>query len=399
MKIRTRLLILLLLVALSPLVAVSLVDHVSTHRLGRYLAGQAREVLIQNARLHLHEIVRGYGGVLDRDKRLLEFALRTQAREIERRLREGPPPSPQIFFSRDYDSPTNSPPMTLSTKHFRQNSQGQLNPIPVTYEEQVYFVVAGVDPQAIADDLACLSTMPKVYKDLYQSDPEMMYWQYTALESGFHSSYPGHGGYPDDYDPRVRKWYLDAKQADSLVWIPPMPDVSTRTVPLALAMPVRRPDGSFAGVTAIDVPLNKIFKELQLPENLRDQAKTMVVRLTQIGPTAGKALGVAFQKSYDKRVADWRAQIELEYLESSDQEQLAALMSEALAGISGVRQMPYKGRDSLWAYGAAETPTQPFPMVIVPRGYLLDSTSHYLLWLTNKWNGTGSTCTACCARR
>ena len=33
------------------------------------------------------------------------------------------------------------------------------------------------------------------------------------------------------------------------------------------------------------------------------------------------------------------------------------------------------------------------------RGYLLDSTSHYLLWLTNKWNGTGSTCTACCARR
>ena len=33
------------------------------------------------------------------------------------------------------------------------------------------------------------------------------------------------------------------------------------------------------------------------------------------------------------------------------------------------------------------------------RGYLLDSTDHYLLWLTSKWNGTGSTCTACCASR
>jgi len=33
------------------------------------------------------------------------------------------------------------------------------------------------------------------------------------------------------------------------------------------------------------------------------------------------------------------------------------------------------------------------------RGYLLDSTGHYPLWLTSKLNGTGSVCTACCARR
>ncbi len=260
MKIRRKLLILLLLVALSPLVAVSIVDHVSTHRLGTHLAARTRQILIQNARVQLHEIVRGYGRLLERDKRLLEFALKTQAREIERRLTEAPPPSPQIFFSRDYDRRINLPqPMVPSPKHFRQDSQGNLSPIRITYQQQVYFVVAGVNPQAVADDLACLSTMPKVYKDLYQSNPELMYWQYTALESGFHTSYPGHGGYPDDYDPRVRRWYLAAKQADALLWIPPMPDVSTHTVPLALAMPVRRPDGSLAGVTAIDVPLNKIF--------------------------------------------------------------------------------------------------------------------------------------------
>ena len=33
------------------------------------------------------------------------------------------------------------------------------------------------------------------------------------------------------------------------------------------------------------------------------------------------------------------------------------------------------------------------------RGYLPDSTTRYPLGLTNKLNGTGSTCTACCARR
>jgi sigma-B regulation protein RsbU (phosphoserine phosphatase) len=365
MSIRKKLLILLLLVSLAPLIIASLLHRYWTHSLGNHLAGEVRETLTQSARLQLQQLVDGYGQILNRNKELLVLSLKMQAEAAERRLSEGPPGSPRLFFSRDYDVGINLPGgMVLSDKHYRE-VDGKLNPIPVTYEEQVYFVPAGVDPETIADDLACLSTMPEVYQFIYKSNPDMMYWQYTALESGFHTCYPGHGGYPANYDPRKRRWYVEAKEADSLVWFPPMIEVSTRTITLALSMPVHRPNGAFAGVTAIDIPLAGIFKPLQLPEQWASGAESMVVNLAMTGEAAGKKLAIVAGKSYEGRISDWHQPVALEYLESNDQQELAVLMKEALAGRAGVRRMSYQGRDAFWAYGGGGK-TQTFPVVIVP---------------------------------
>ncbi|MDY6914405.1 MAG: SpoIIE family protein phosphatase [Planctomycetota bacterium] len=389
MKIRWKLLILLLIMAMVPLIAAAVLHHVSVHRLGGHLASGRREILTQAARHHLHRMVDDYGRIVRRDRKMLELALIFQAREVERRLASVPPASPRMFLAEDYDGQVNLPEgMVLSDKHFRTGPDGKLLPIPVTYQQQVYFLVSGVSRQAVADDTARLSTMPEVYRLLYRCRPDLMYWQYTSLESGIHSCYPGHGGYPTDYDPRRRRWYLAAKQADDLIWLI-MPEVSTRTVAPTLAMPVHRADGSFAGVTAIDMPLAAILGKLKLPADWASEAKTMLVvpeeqkqpvELHSSGPgehvgnsEQDRKLVIIAQRSYEGRRQNWREVVELQFLESDDRHELAALTADALSGVSGVRKMRFRGRDALWAYGAGGK-SRPFPVVVVPYDLIIAQT-------------------------
>lgn len=358
--------ILLLAIALSPLVVWTGLHLTFMHRLGGQLASDRRAILAETARHHLRRVVDDHGRIIEREAEILELALQIQAGEVEHRLAQAPPTQPRLFFGKDYDDQVNLPSgMVLSDKHLRPGPDGKAAPIQVTYDQQVCVLAPGVDRKTVAADLARLSTMPEVYKSLYGPNSKRMYWQYTSLETGIHSCYPGHGGYPSDYDPRKRQWYTQARQAGAITWTLPMVEVSTRTVALTLAMPVLRPDGSFAGVTAIDVPLEGIFGELTLPEPwASDASKLLVFPNHEGGETEGKLVILA-QQSYAGYRADWRGPELKQFLESGDTDELKALFADAVGGRSGVRKMRYKGKDALWAYGAGG-PDKQFPVVIVP---------------------------------
>ena len=368
MKIRSKLLLLLLVMAVLPLLGSALFAHLSAVRLGGDLASDRRAILTEGAKTLLSTLVDAYGKVVSRDKNDLAYAVEFQAREVEQRLASPPPKDATLHFSEDYDRGENLPNgMMPSPRHFRLDADGNRVATPVTYDEQVYFVVKSVSEQAVGDQLQQLATMPEAYKFIHQTNPELMYWQYTAMESGFHTSYPGHGGYPAEYDPRVRQWYQSAKIAGATIWIV-MPEVSTRTVALTVATPVHHPDGSFAGVTAIDVPLTALFQSLQLRESWSQQAETMlVVAAATFDADDRRALIVAHQ-SYEGHVTDWRKPVELEYLTSEDGDELGAMLNDVRTGRSGVRRMPFNGRDALWAYGTGDV----FPVVIVPYDVIVE---------------------------
>ncbi len=366
MKIRWKLLILLLCISLAPLIVASGLHRVSARRLGNHLASGTREVLVDSARRYLQRAVQDYGRILHHNKEALELALNIQGREVERRLAAQPPAASDLLWWKDYDAGIGLPEdMAASAKHFSAGPDGELIPMQVTYSQQVYFLVKGTAPEAVADDLARLSTMPEVYHFLYRTNPQMIHWQYTALESGVHTSFPGHGGYPDDYDPRMRLWYLAAKEAGTFVWGSPIVDVTTRQIMLTLSRPVHRPDRTFAGVTSIDVPLRGIFGQLELPAEWSESAETMLVFPGEAGTEVEGELVILVQASYGEPRRDWRAPVELEVLESDDTGQMQALMAEATAGRAGVRRMPYQGYDAFWAYGAGGRHGV-FPVVIVP---------------------------------
>ena len=364
MKIRQKHLVLLLGIALIPVGIVSILYARSMSKTGRHLAEQTRQILIDHAKLHLRTLVDDFGSMVRRDKVALELALSRQVQEVERRLAEAPPATPQLFFSQDYDNKTHLPDDIQLTNKYQKLVEGKDVQIPLSFDQQVFFVVRGTPLDAVSDDLARLSTMPEVYWELYQTNPKLMTWLYTALEVGFHSSYPGHGGYPAEYDPRVRLWYTQAKAQGGMTWTL-LPDVSTRKVTLTVSAPVKRPDGAFAGTTAIDIDLARILNLSSLPESWKGSSIVLHVQPDLPDYQLTEKLLIIAQQSYIAEGERWTKPPEQEFLDSADTDELEAMRKDIIAGKSGVRRMTYKGADSFWAYNPWRE-GDPLVVVIVP---------------------------------
>ena len=352
MSIRWKLLILLLAIALVPLVFITLLDRQAMFTLGRELAGMTRESLTDRTGDQLKQLIRSQAALVRRHREALEHILRAQARAIERCLAQEPPSGVSVYFCEDLDRGDDLPAdLKPSSKHYRFLEDGPGVAIPVSYGTQVFKLCPGVSAEAVASETARLAPMANEYRFLYEAQPELIYWQFTSLECGLHSSYPGHGGYPAEYDPRRRDWYLRAKERGELCWSAPYFDASSEQLILTLAMPVSGPDGSFAGVTALDVTVADIVKNMKLPPTWPSEARSMLATL-QPRPDSGE-LGVAIlaQPGYHHKGERWNARFDAQWLESENPEELQRLIDDMGKAAWGQRQMPYHGRDSLWVYG------------------------------------------------
>ena len=366
MKFRWKMLILLLTVSLVPLILIFASHYITTLKLGKRIASDTHDVLTGTARGFLLNLVDDYGRTLNRDRELLEVMLDMQAREINRLLAQSPPASPTLIYASQLDRGFIPPGgLVQSQKHYRLDSFGKKTPTPVTYNQQSYFLVRGTEPDQVFPEMARLSGLSEFFRTVYRIKPEMILWQYVGLESGIHLIFPGVGVYPEDYDPRNRDWYRMAKKADALVWGPPVVDALTQITVLTLSKPVYYPDGSFAGVTAIDLLLPEIFQDLEMPERWAFESKVTLVEPHCQADTGSSRLAVAAQMDYLNLSQDWQTPVDLEFLESGDPGQQAFLLREALNGRSGVLEMAFNGKPSLWAFGAAG-PGKTFPVVIVP---------------------------------
>jgi len=365
MSIRWRLLFLLLAIAVVPLVCTSWIQNRSLRRLGRDVGSGTREALIERAGHQLLQLVDDYATMLDRETETLAQVLRFQAREAERCLAADPPAAAEIFWAEDYDRGERLPRgMVESPRHLRRGDGGGRMPVAVTYEQQVFKLAPGVERGAVMDDVARLSRMVAGYRLGGQGHPSLIHWQYTALASGVHSSYPGHGGYPADFDPRARSWYLNAVEAGDLTWSPPMVDASTGDITLAVSMPIRRADGSVAGVTGIDVQLLEVVHGIKVPFAWSPQAQILLVMPAQRLSAGDRGLAVLAQRSYLEGEREWNVPIELARIEPEDAPQVAGLVADILAGRPGLHTMEHAGQHCLWVNGPAGDQTA--LLLIVP---------------------------------
>ncbi|MDX2480079.1 MAG: SpoIIE family protein phosphatase [Desulfuromusa sp.] len=332
---------------------------------GNKLASDTHAQLNNSAATLLHSLVDDFGRILQRDKAMGLLALQLQAQAVECRLSSPPPEHPQpIFFSADYASPQNRPEDLIETqKRQRLTKEGKLIPIPVSHSQQVIFLAQGKKTPEAAEELKQISSMPEVYKSLHNIQPELFLWQYTALESGIHSSYPGKGGYPLDYDPRQRQWYKDAvSKGESVQKI--LTDLTTGTLILTLARPIYTGDGKLAGVTALDIDYRQFFTDWSIPAEWVDDAKSMVLIYHEDASDPMQQLEVLLRNRSEDHSSDWRVPVKHEYLDIDDP-QLQEFQQDLLNGTSAVRKITYHGQESLWAYGSRNA-DEPFPLVIVP---------------------------------
>lgn len=360
MRIRWKLLILLLATAAAPLLFTGWWGQRSVSRMGAELADRSRAILTENAEDLLVQLVSGNAHVLRREADTVEFLLRDQARAVERRLATTPEESdrPRVWFARDFETDGDRPPgAARSEKHAAMAPDGRTSPRIVSYETQSFWISPGADLEAIESDLVRLDSMTPAYRFINESRGELIFWQYTALESGLHSTYPGHGNFPAEYDPRNRLWYRLAREADELVWTMPIVDASSGRVLMTVAAPIRDPEGRFAGVTAIDLLITDVIGLIDIPQRWVGSAEAMIVGLSAGDRDADAdaendfaPLTVIARQEYATEGGAWNAPLEPVVLDSADDEARQAVIDDLRRGRTGARRLPYEGEDAIWAY-------------------------------------------------
>ncbi|UCD28990.1 MAG: SpoIIE family protein phosphatase [Planctomycetota bacterium] len=367
MKIRWKLLILLLAIALIPLVVVTGLVNRATYRLGDEIGTQAREGLTKRVEEQLLQFVNTQAARLSAEGKVLGAILKLQAQEVERCLALDEPEERKIYFSKDYDEGVNIPTnMATSERYTRivRGTKDQREPIPISFSEQVFKLASGVKQESVVGDIRRLAMMTPFFCQIYQEHSEFLYWLYVSLENGVHACYPGHGGYPESYDHRKRDWYVRSKSQMQFSWSPPYIEVSTRKPVITGTIPVYRPDGSWAGFACIDVMVSDIVERGKLPKFATSSAKMVaVVPPAELDPYNPKefdlksfdpedlGLFILAQPPEDQPTNRWKTPFMITWLASDDGEEFVAMVKDMVVGKSDVREMSYKGRPSLWAYG------------------------------------------------
>lgn len=215
MKIRAKLLTLLLLIAVTPLVINSAVNHYSMYSLGRHLATKTRTLLTEDAHAYLQTVVMSFQTQQERNRKMLEIALSQQAQE---------------WMLQQHKPPT--------------------------------------DPQS----------PNKAYQMLQDYLPDLIVHQFTIFESGRGTCYPDDDTFARRSDLLQLPWY-QATRDSRMLTLALATDPVTGQPALILATPLKLQNGSIAGIAAVSRSVAGLFQELKLPQDWSRKAKEMLVVL------------------------------------------------------------------------------------------------------------------------
>ena len=92
----------------------------------------------------------------------------------------------------------------------------------------------------------------------------------VSLKNGVYSTYPGHGGISERFDPTKRPWYRLAKDSMVPVWGTPYADDSGLGLILPCATGLYDDDEQFLGVAAIELTFDYLIEDLLETEHLAE---------------------------------------------------------------------------------------------------------------------------------
>ena len=397
MRIQAKLFLLLLVIAILPLAALSWRSERATENLGLAVAAYGKAAMVEEIEGQLRQAVGYSSDLMAAQQRQVEMALRLQANAAERLLNGGTPLAATaadrpIYLHSDFDDTKTWPPGTELALDHAIVTPGREQAVPISRDHQSFLPLPDVDPAKAQDLMRRLSPLDAVYRRLNDVNPTLFYWQYVTLKDGIHSSFPGHGGYPANYDPRKRVWYTDALAAKDVIWTQPLFDASTRRLLLTAALPLKLPGSEdVVGVTAIDIDILSILDGVQTRLRLGANAESFVVQLVdpagEVQPLGGAPEVGAVTGSSRVRPAlrvlassvvrptgnggeaqpSWDSVPEAPTLTSGTPEGINAIVDDLRAGRDGIRQMVHKGKESMWVYGHVEGLSSAL-LFIVPLG-------------------------------
>jgi sigma-B regulation protein RsbU (phosphoserine phosphatase) len=345
MKLKWKFFIVLLVISLVPMAVVTFFSHRASKELGESISAQTNQALTETIRRAIVSDTENYAMITGRAKSSLEFALRVLIYETEKVLAKPLPKPGTIYFAEDFDNPSSAPEdVAPSPLHMRIMEDGKLAPKLISNSYPNVFVPSTVDRAEIDDDITRLTGLSPVLKGIAGEFSQTLFWIYASLESGVHLSFPGHGGYPEGYDPRLRPWYTLARTGKEghLHWGPPVADATTNQLTFTVSGPFLKPDGSFAGVAAIDVLIPNVLLTSQISSQWSEHMRSFLVGTSE---KEGPFWILSQEQEGEGAVGSKAGMSKLE--EEPDFLELTPLFTNHKVGNL---EMPYHGVDSFWAY-------------------------------------------------
>ena len=364
MKLRWKHFLVLLAASLVPLLAVTWITHNASRRLGNTISERAQNTLTDTVRQEMVRATRSYATLSLLGGFASEQCVQRLAAQAELALALPPPPETRLYYATDFDDPLSAPKdMALSKNHPIQFKGGVVSYKHISRKHPNFLLAPGTIKADVALDIARITRLIPVLKSLGRDYGEGLIWVYASLESGVHISYPGHGGYPAGYDPRKRAWYENAKKSMAPTWIT-MADATTHQLTLTVSMPFRHPDGSFAGVAAMDIKIAYALLEDTTASRWSQKMSSFIIGAEKSTTSEEKKIWVL--SSQEKIAQPGSKSGGVIFSQSPEIEELFHRIKNKK---SGYLDMPYKGVDSLWAY-AAMFADQYF-VIVVPKSEIM----------------------------
>jgi phosphoserine phosphatase RsbU/P len=360
---RWKLFALMWLLSLLPALVIAWININTLAVLGARLAAQTGQSLSDQTRASLEQQADDYADLLAQQRQALELLVHLQAREAERVLRKPPVTSNAVYWRDDYIRGDSALALDTQKKYFQQSSATTRSPLPVSYEHLVMHAVPGVSTNALTTAATQLSEMLGMLREVHATQTDLVYWQYTALESGLYAGYPGHGGYPANFDPRGQAWYQAQKTMPAVTWTGPHWDAVTRLRMISVTMPLFDPQHHFIGVTGIDVRLTRLLQTVHLPLHLADSSDVL---LTNIRPRVHTAKIEILARQRDVEPSgDWRNSPRVDSFSADNPRETAKIAADMRSGRGGFLQIRYRERDMFCIYRAFD-PHGAYVLFLVP---------------------------------
>ncbi len=350
MSIRKKLFFLLLAFSLIPLLVVSVISRQGILNLGQAQSIKLRSGMIDILRGEMQQSAVDSAKMIQQQAVSLEFALKAIVAETEDVLNDPVNGLPKVFFSDDFMEKSKQPAdFKPSEPYFKIEMSGKKTPTSISLEEPVFYVTKDKNFLKQDQNVARLYQLKPELKSFYSEAGTALHRIYITLNSGLHMAYPGHAGYPSDYDPQRRDWFTQAVENDHLIW-GKFIDASTNQQIFTLSKAVKGRGGKVLGVAAIDIQLIEILRQNDLSSQWSSALQAFVVAPLTINDK--QQLHIWAESGHEEKAISWRAQTTntIKVLDSSNKAKLTRIIDDISKGKSGVARLPYNGVDSVWAY-------------------------------------------------
>jgi len=377
MKFRWKLLILLLVISIIPIVSLRTFGIHNVRLMAEAVVSQVKEKQIDNARHRLQLVINDYSKSIRTSREQVEMALFYQTYEARRLLQTE-------LLRHNQSNPSPAPNLTGTTANEMTDlCSGALvdtgaDPDGMTSSDPhpCFSVPPTGDAAHFKSDIVRLRKMTPIYQAASHYLGNLVIRQYFGLANGLISVYPCDQEIPGS---DKQTWYQSAFEEKATAWSRPYVDpISDQTV-MAVSYPVTREDESVIGVASLLVPLNRLSEKVFLISELPAGTTSYLCTLA-LNPSSGNVGAKVLSSAQQQEIlpSTQGSEQKPQWLVSSNKAEFRAMLEDIARRQSRIREMPFNGRMSFWAYGPLIHQGSAF-VFIVPRDQILNLEDHPVL--------------------